>query len=352
MPTLSSPASKVLVTGANGYIGLWVVKILLDRGHTVRATVRSDGKAKELKDIFPSAGNKLEFAVVTDMLKEGAFDESVKDVDAIVHTASPLAGKGQTNEDYIRPAVDGTLGIFKSALKNGTNVKRIVTTSSVVALWSMINQHEVRSYTEEDWNQVDLDWVKDESKEFHHIIAYSASKTLAEKAAWDFHKAHKDEVGWDISFVLPSMVYGPPVQTLKSPEENPSTQKMWWDSVMGGEETKTKEFLSQGANWIDVRDVAEAHVRSLEKEAAGNERIILSFGKYTWQDWLEIVNATLPSVAPNSSIKFPAGFKDIEDKCPFYFDGSKEKKILGIPLKTKEDTTKDILEQAVKFGWI
>ena len=69
MPTLSSPTSKVLVTGPNGYIGLWVVKTLLDRGHTVRAAVRSETRANELKTLFPSAADKLEFAIVEDMLQ-------------------------------------------------------------------------------------------------------------------------------------------------------------------------------------------------------------------------------------------------------------------------------------------
>jgi uncharacterized protein YbjT (DUF2867 family) len=69
MPALSSPTSKVLVTGPNGYIGLWVVKTLLDRGHTVRAAVRSETRAKDLKTLFSSAGDRLEFAIVEDMLK-------------------------------------------------------------------------------------------------------------------------------------------------------------------------------------------------------------------------------------------------------------------------------------------
>ena len=69
MPALLSPTSKVLLTGPNGYIGQWVVKTLLDRGYTVRAAVRSESRANDLKTLFPSAGDKLEFAIVEDMLK-------------------------------------------------------------------------------------------------------------------------------------------------------------------------------------------------------------------------------------------------------------------------------------------
>ncbi|TEB29173.1 NAD(P)-binding protein [Coprinellus micaceus] len=349
MPALSSPTSKVLVTGPNGYIGLWVVKTLLDRGHTVRAAVRSETRAKDLKTLFSSAGNRLEFAIVEDMLKEGAFDEAVKGVDAIQHLASPIVGKAQTNEEYIRSAVDGTLEIFKSALKNGSTVKRIVTTSSTVAVWSVYDQ-EVKTFTELDWNEQDVAWVKDETKSFDHIAAYSASKTLAERAAWDFYNTHKQEVKWDIAFVLPSMVYGPSVHSYASPAELTGTQKTWWDGVVG--EGKTKETLSQGANWVDVRDVAEAQVRALEREDAGNERFLVVAESYVWQEWLDLSNSALASLSPGSATRFSQGFSDIKNQVPTTFDTSKVKRILGITYRTKEETTKDVLAQAVKLGWI
>lgn len=139
MPTLTAANSTVLVTGANGYIGAWTVKTALEHGFAVRAVVRSEAKADWLKKIFASYLNnaKVEFVYVSDLTAEGAFDEAVKGVDAVLHLASPLPSSSPDPQgmpvlilpilptqlmsyiDTIRPAVNGTLGVLKSALKNG-----------------------------------------------------------------------------------------------------------------------------------------------------------------------------------------------------------------------------------------
>ena len=91
MPTVNPPA-KVLVTGANGYIAAWIVKDLLDQGYAVRGTVRSDQKTTHLRNIFRAEVDegRLEFVTVADITQPGAFDEAVKGIDAIAHTASPF----------------------------------------------------------------------------------------------------------------------------------------------------------------------------------------------------------------------------------------------------------------------
>ena len=159
MPSVEK-GSKVLVSGANGYIAMWIVRTLLERGFTVRGTVRTEDKGKYLIEYFKSLGygDKFEVVVVDDfvkvgvtwidvfwpyvnltLIKEGAFDEAVKGVDAIEHTASPFQfnpkepegaqswclifvhvfNKLEYEVELILPAVKGTLGILKSALKNG-----------------------------------------------------------------------------------------------------------------------------------------------------------------------------------------------------------------------------------------
>jgi len=97
MVAVSSPA-KVLVTGANGYLAVWVVKKYLEAGYSVRGTVRSLSKSASLADTFSKYGDRFELVVVKDITKDGAFDEAVKGVDAIAHTASPFHFKA-TNPD-------------------------------------------------------------------------------------------------------------------------------------------------------------------------------------------------------------------------------------------------------------
>lgn len=142
MPVIS-PASTVLVTGANGYIGHWIVRTLLERGYSVRGAGRSEAKAHELADfvsrIIPQAKDRFSAVVVPDIaevskldrcvevvivlikspLQDGAFEEAVKGVEGIVHTASPLTAPTRVGDAqaYIRPAVEGTLNVLKSASK-------------------------------------------------------------------------------------------------------------------------------------------------------------------------------------------------------------------------------------------
>ncbi|KAG6855973.1 hypothetical protein H0H87_008871 [Tephrocybe sp. NHM501043] len=125
MPTIST-GDKILVSGANGFIAIWVVRRFLEKGYTVRGTVRSADKGKYLEKYFKSYGDKFEIVVVEDITKEGAFDEAVKGVDAIAHTASPFYLTAASVNELIGPAVNGTVGILKSAVKNGQGVKRIV----------------------------------------------------------------------------------------------------------------------------------------------------------------------------------------------------------------------------------
>jgi uncharacterized protein YbjT (DUF2867 family) len=91
MPTLApNSGALILVTGANGYIAVHLVRELLEKGYRVRGTVRAESKATHLRKTFASYGDKLELVIVDDITKEGAFDEAVKGVDAVEHTASPF----------------------------------------------------------------------------------------------------------------------------------------------------------------------------------------------------------------------------------------------------------------------
>ena len=100
MVAVSSPA-KVLITGANGYLGVWVVKKYLEAGYSVRGTVRSLSKSEFLRDRFSDYGDRFELAVVEDITKDGAFDEAVRGVDAIAHTASPFHYKSNNPDGML-----------------------------------------------------------------------------------------------------------------------------------------------------------------------------------------------------------------------------------------------------------
>ncbi|KAF8987070.1 hypothetical protein BDQ17DRAFT_1335252 [Cyathus striatus] len=118
MPAIN-PGVKVLVTGANGYLAMWITQKLLDLGYSVRGTVRSVTKGIYLKDYFERYGDCFEVAVVSDFTEEGAFDESLVGVSAVIHSATPQPNAQlEDPEDYIKPAVGSTVGILESALRS------------------------------------------------------------------------------------------------------------------------------------------------------------------------------------------------------------------------------------------
>ncbi|KAI0286184.1 hypothetical protein BC826DRAFT_1093568 [Russula brevipes] len=251
MVAVSSPA-KVLVTGANGYLATWVVKSYLEAGYSVRGTVRSLARSAFLKDRFGHYGERFELVVVEDIARDGAFDEAVKGVDAIAHTASPFNFTAAEPDDLIVPAVRGTTSILKSAMNHGSAVKRVVLTSSVGAIREAgVN----RVFTESDWNDASVDAVNAKGSEAGPLLIYLASKTLAERAAWQFVATHKSEISWDLVALNPPYISGP-APTI---DDINTSQRQVYDTLSG---TRTGEQLKEQSNWVHVSVVAQAHVRA------------------------------------------------------------------------------------------
>ncbi|KAH9487447.1 Putative uncharacterized oxidoreductase [Psilocybe cubensis] len=273
MPTVpANSGARVLVTGANGYIAMWVIRTLLEQGYRVRGAVRSEEKGKHLKEYFSKYGDKVEWTIVPDITKEGAFDEAVKGVEAIEHTASPLPSSAPDPDETIKPAVQGTLSVLQSALKYGSDVKRVVLTSSAGAIINPVTE-PTAVFDESHWADAYLKDIKEKGKDNPAIVKYRASKVLAERAAWDFYKEHKGSIGWDLVALNPPLE---PLQRVDTPENLNSSLEMWWKHIAL---EQPDDVLKGTYGYIDVRDVAAAHVVSLQKDAAGGERIIVANGK-------------------------------------------------------------------------
>ncbi|RXW23016.1 hypothetical protein EST38_g2831 [Candolleomyces aberdarensis] len=314
--TTAHPGDTVLVTGANGYIAIWVVRKLLENGYNVRGTVRKAEKGEYLKKYFESyvRQGRLEVIVVEDITKEGAFDEAVKGVHAIEHMASPVHVDVDDPEEFIRPAVDGTLGILKSALKNNLAIKRIVITSSCAAVSTVAP--EARTFSEADWNEITINEIREQGQQASRTTKYRASKTLAEKGAWKFYEENVKKEGrvtWDVVALNPPMVFGPGIQEISSPSALNASLKSWYDFVYSpsASSAKPKDAFEVSNSWVDVRDLADAHVLALEKEEAGGQRIIVTQGAYIWQEWLDIANALHSSLVEKPSNPLPKGFPEI-----------------------------------------
>lgn len=244
----------ILVTGGTGYIGAWVVKGLLEHGHTVRVTVRNvrqKEKYQFLVDIAETTDGTIEFWEA-DLLKTGSFDDAAKGCDAIAHVASPFKlNVKDAQKDLVDPAVIGTSNVLEAANKAGS-VKKVVLTSSVAAIHGdnidMKNQN-LTSFTEEQFNT---------SSSLAHQ-PYSFSKVEAEKKAWAIAK---QQSGWQLVVMNPSFVMGP---SLSAHSESESL-KFMTDMLTGKFRTGAAELYF---GFVDVRDVAAAHVYALENKAEG-----------------------------------------------------------------------------------
>ena len=269
--------TRVLLTGGSGFIAAHVLDVLLDHGHSVVTTVRSQEKADQIKKAHPKLPNsQLDFAIVEDIAQEGAFDKAVVSdppFEAVIHTASPFHfNTNDTQKDLLDPAIIGTTGILKSIKKSAPSVKRVVITSSFA---SIINPSKgswpEHTYSEADWNPVTQEEALKDA-----ATGYRASKTFAEKAAWDF--VEKEKPNFSVTTLCPPLVSGPIVHYLSSLDKLNTSNQRIRDSLAG----KFKDEYPPGAPhiFVDVRDLALLHVKGMEEAKAGGQRYFVTAGYF------------------------------------------------------------------------
>jgi len=312
-------SGKVLITGASGYIGAWNVKYLVELGFTIVAALRSDAAGEFLVNRFPEYKGKVSYVIIKDIEADGAYDEVVKDVDAIIHSASPVVFKWDDPSEIINPAVKGAVGILKSAHKFGKQVKRVVLTSSTLSLTSAGGAPG--TYDETKWNEGAPKHVEEKGRESNPWIVYAASKTLAEKAAWEFVNTNKPS--FDFVAVLPTLNLGPFIHEAVTREKLGSTLGVFVSQLNSATPDTSGKFAG---NWVDARDAALVHVKSLITPAAGGERVIAANGVYSWQDVFDVLNAAGYKGVPGKDSK-GAGVDELVKTAHNFYDASKSLKL-------------------------
>lgn len=238
---MSNTGSTVAVTGVAGFLASHITRLLLARGFHVRGSVRSLRKETSYVHLLELEGAKERLELVeADLQDEAAFPRLVEGVDYVLHTASPYTlAVADPQRDLVNPAVAGTRNVLQ-ACANATSVKRVVVTSSMAAITDEPDSGRV--LTEEDWNLTSSLGRN----------PYYYSKTLAERAAWDFVKERAPR--WDLVVVNPFLVIGPSL----SPSVNPSNQL--FVDLLGGQ---YPGIMNLTWGFVDVRDAAEAHVLAM-----------------------------------------------------------------------------------------
>lgn len=284
--------TRVLLTGGSGFIAAHVLELLLKRGHSVVTTVRSQSKADKIKAAHPNAGKNLDFAIVEDIAKEGAFDQAVKSdqpFEAVIHTASPFHfNVTDVQKELLDPAVIGTTGILRSVKRSAPSVKRIVITSSFASIVNPFKGLNAgHTYSEADWNPINNEQALENPGN-----GYRASKTFAEKAAWDF--LEKEKPNFSIATICPPLVFGPIVHYLNSLDALNTSNERLRDFIQGKLKDSSDDPMGAPIIWVDVRDVALAHVNAIEKEDAANKRFFTVQGTFSNQLIVDAIRKNFP----------------------------------------------------------
>ncbi|MEL7251477.1 MAG: aldehyde reductase [Bacteroidota bacterium] len=251
-------APTVLVTGGSGFLGIHCVFQLLEQGYQVRTTTRSLKRKEEVIDTLKEAGvtnlEQLTF-VEADLGRDDNWTEACTGCDYVLHVASPFPFKMPKDEnELIKPAVEGTLRVLRAASSAG--VKRVVLTSSFAAI-GYSHKDSSLVLTEEHWT--DANDVT--------ISAYVKSKTLAERAAWNF--VATDNGGMELTTICPRFILGP------SLGNRFTTSLTVLQQLFDGSMRATPK-VSYGI--IDVRDVADLHLRAMTHPEAKGQRFLASSG--------------------------------------------------------------------------
>ena len=312
---------KVLLTGISGYIGNHCAVELLKNGYSVRGSVRSLSKSEKVieaikKEVDPK--DNLEFCEL-DLLSDDGWDNAVKGCEFVMHVASPFINIEPKDEnEYIRPAVDGTIRALNAAKKAG--IKRVVLTSSMVSMLGSADKSiKVDSET----------WTNVEAK---NVSAYAKSKTLAEQAAWDFIHAQQDDTPkMELAVVNPGPVFGPSL----SGDLSGASMSMFTQMIQG----KMPMLPQASINMSDVRDIAKIHVLALENVNANGKRFIVTTEEpYAFQEVAKILKSNgydkvSTKLAPNFLLKIMS-YLDREAKSMRSFVGKTYNGNVSLTMKT------------------
>jgi nucleoside-diphosphate-sugar epimerase len=294
----------------------------LEAGYKVRAVVRRPAAAKQIKaakSTQPFLGN-LEIVFVEDLLKDGAYDEAVKDMDYVLHIASPVSRPSENYyADFIEPAVQGTLGLLRSASKS-PSVKRVVITSSIAVL-DIGRDAPLAAH--------DLGSVPAVDAEFpNSFVGYSASKRIALNEATKYIESAKPS--FDVIHILPAVILGRNELVSQTSDFQSGTNRYAVNIALGNDAPNPMI----GAT-VFVNDSADIHVKALDPRVKGNRNFLTASGSVVWADVNEIIKKEFPDAGLKLGGKM--------DTRPAVFDARETEEVFGIKWVGFEEQVKSVV---------
>eukprot|EP01022_Parablepharisma_sp_SALTPOND_P029063 TRINITY_DN72459_c0_g1_i1.p1 TRINITY_DN72459_c0_g1~~TRINITY_DN72459_c0_g1_i1.p1 ORF type:complete len:378 (+),score=44.36 TRINITY_DN72459_c0_g1_i1:72-1136(+) len=325
---------KVLVTGVNGFLGSYVAKLLLEKGHFVRGSVRDTSNAAKvavLKELpFPE---RLE-VVQANLLNPSELENAVKGCDYVMHVAAPVTLEGDEST-VVNPAVEGTKAIMEASIKHG--VKAVVMTSSLAAVIKFEGSEE--TLTEDSWPNLE-----------NSPPMYVKAKTLSEKAAWDIYNNMSKGTRPRLVVINPGLILGPTL--IKTPFHSGDYVKNMLNGTM-------KMIPQLYYAIVDVRDVALAHIKAMDTPEADGKRYICFSGQYLWIEELAKIlkdefgkyGYDIPTeVQKECPVKDKSHFLYLRWNKKFKLSNERIRKDLGIEFKGAKKAVIDMANSMIKQG--
>lgn len=338
-----SDAPILLITGVTGFLAAHVLDAALadPKGYRVRGTLRSMSKRDELLSRFSAEDAKRIELVEVAKTESSDLSEAVKGVSLIAHVASPYQLQVEDVErDLLVPAIEGTLNLLRYAAKEAS-VKRVAITSSFAAITDFTKGGPNRpgyTYTKEDWNP----FTRQDAK---GPVAYSVSKTLAEKAAWEFVKTERP--GFTLATFNPPMIYGPTLQpAVRLSTLNTSSKAIY--TLITSPSAVPDDRLPL---FCHARDVGDAHVVWLSSNSAPSQRYTLYGGAFNWAMAVGYIARHYPELVSRLPKGYEEALSTAKDPKTSYasFDASDAEQKLNIRFKDWQTTLKESLDSLLEL---
>lgn len=323
--------AHVLVTGASGFLAQHIILQLLANGHSVRGTLRSMKRADEVRSVlakFDPRAKDIAF-VEADLSSDAGWDDAVLNCDFVQHVASPFPATHPKDElELIRPARDGALRVLKAAKAAG--VKRVVMTSSMAAIAYGHGDKRADVSDETMWS----------NPEGPDNTPYTKSKTIAERAAWDY--VNGEGKGLELVTINPTGIMGPALSA------DVSTSLEIPIRLLNG---KTPGLPRLGFSLVDVRDVAECHVKAMEIPEAAGQRFLATEGFMWFTEAAEVLRKAFPAYdkkipkrsLPDWFLKLMAKFQPVYQQIVTELgrtrkaSNAKASRVLGVKFRTAQE---------------